>query len=181
MSNDAYSISFYFNRILQKIGENPNREGLKDTPKRMEKMYKEVFSSIGKEEPDVTVFNNDEGYKDMVVIKDIDFVSFCEHHFLPFSGIAHVGYIPDDYYVGLSKIARVIDFYSKKPQIQERMVMEVADFLEEKIKPKGLMVVLEAQHHCMIVRGVKKDRSKTITSAIRGKFPKEEFLTTIGR
>jgi len=172
-------IANLFREILKEIGENPNREGLKDTPDRIEKMYSEVFASMGAKEPNITVFNNDEGYKDMVIVKDISFVSFCEHHFVPFVGKAHVGYLPTDKYIGLSKIARVIDFFCKKPQVQERLNMEIADYLYEKVGPKGLMVILEAEHHCMTIRGVKKPGSVTTTSAIRGKFDKNEFINLI--
>jgi len=173
------NIQALFRRILEEIGENPQRSGLIDTPHRIEKLYKEVFSSLNEQEPDVTVFPNEEGYKDMVIVRDIPFYSMCEHHLLPFIGYAQVGYLPAENYIGLSKIGRVVDFYAKKPQIQERMTMEIADYLYDKIQPKGLMVILEAEHQCMTIRGVKKAGSKTITSAIRGKFDKNEFISLL--
>ncbi len=168
-----------FREILIEIGEDPDRSGLQDTPVRIARMYKEVFSSLNKTEPDITVFPNTENYNDMVIVKDIPFYSFCEHHFVPFVGKGYVGYIPDKTYIGLSKIARIIDFYSKKPQIQERLTTEVADYLFLKLVPQGVMVILSAEHHCMTVRGVKKPGSKTITSAIRGDFDKTEFINLI--
>lgn len=172
-------IADLFRLILKELGEDPNREGLKDTPERMEKLYKELFESINQKEPEVKVFTNDEGYKDMLVVKDIPLVSMCEHHLIPFIGKAHVGYLPGSNYMGLSKIARVVDFYAKKPQVQERLTMEIANYLFKAIETKGLMVILEAEHLCMTIRGVKKPGSKTITSAIRGRFDKNEFLNLI--
>ena len=172
-------IADLFREILAEIGENPDREGLVETPERIERMYKEIFASLNQQEPDIKVFTNDEGYKDMIIVRDIPFNSVCEHHFVPFVGKAHVGYIPNDRYLGLSKVARVIDFFSKKPQLQERLTMEVADFIYKKVNPKGLMVILEAEHHCMTTRGVKKPGSITTTAAIRGHFDKNEFINLL--
>lgn len=172
-------IAQLFRQILSELGENPDREGLRDTPDRVEKMYSEVFAGLKQDEPNITVFENQEKYKDMVIVKDIAFSSFCEHHFVPFVGKVHIGYIPTTKYIGLSKVARVVDFFAKRPQVQERLTMEVADFLYNRLDPQGLVVVMEAEHMCMTIRGVKKPGTRTITSAIRGKIDKNEFLELI--
>ena len=172
-------IANHFRKILSELGENPNREGLVDTPDRVERMYKEVFTGLKQEEPEIKVFENKEEYKDMVIVKEIPFASFCEHHFLPFIGEAHVGYIPDTHYIGLSKVARVVDFYAKRPQIQERLTSQVSDYLYTKLNAQGVIVIIEAEHLCMTIRGVKKPGSITTTSAIRGDIDKEEFIAIL--
>jgi len=170
-------IADLFREILIEIGENPDREGLIDTPDRVERMYREVFSGLSSDEPNITVFDNTERYQDLVIVRDIDFSSFCEHHLLPFIGKAHIGYIPSrENYIGLSKIARVVDFFAKRPQVQERLTSQISDFLYEKLNAQGIIVVLEAHHLCMGIRGVKKESSITTTSAIRGRIDKQEFL-----
>lgn len=158
--------------ILYAIGEDPDREGLLDTPKRMARMYEEIFSGLN-EDPKkyLEVYFQEEEYEELVLIKDIPFHSVCEHHLVPFFGKAHVGYIPrGGKLTGLSKLARVVDCVSKRPQLQERLTATVADSIVEKLDPYGVIVIIEAEHMCMTMRGVKKPGSKTITSAVRGIF-----------
>ncbi|MFY4775972.1 GTP cyclohydrolase I FolE [Metabacillus sp. RGM 3146] len=157
--------------ILEAIGEDPSREGLADTPKRVAKMYQEVFSGIGENPAEhfKTVFGED--HEELVLVKDIPFYSMCEHHLVPFFGQAHVAYIPRGGKVtGLSKIARALEAVAKRPQLQERITSTVANSLLESLDPHGVMVVVEAEHMCMTMRGVKKPGSKTVTSAVRGVF-----------
>ncbi|MDQ1145249.1 MAG: GTP cyclohydrolase I FolE [Bacillus sp. (in: firmicutes)] len=155
--------------ILEAIGDNPNREGVLDTPKRVAKMYEEVFSGIN-EDPKQhfeTIFSED--HEELVLVKDIPFYSMCEHHLVPFYGKAHVAYIPKNGRVtGLSKLARAVEAVAKRPQLQERITSTVADSMMEKLEPHGVMVVVEAEHMCMTMRGVKKPGSKTVTTAVRG-------------
>lgn len=157
--------------ILEAIGEDPNREGLLDTPKRVAKMYEEVFAGMN-QDPDEyfeTVFGED--HEELVLVKDIPFFSMCEHHLVPFYGHAHVAYIPQGGRVtGLSKLARAVEAVSRRPQLQERITSTVADSIMNKLEPHGVMVILEAEHMCMTMRGVKKPGAKTITSAARGIF-----------
>lgn len=155
--------------ILEGIGENPEREGLKETPKRIACFYSEFFSSLKKDpKEEIRVFTT-QNHDEMIVVRDISFTSMCEHHLLPFYGVVHIVYVPDNNKIaGLSSLARVVDLMAKRPQIQERMTTEIADFLIQAIKPKGVMVVMEAEHMCMTIRGVKKPGSKVMTSAIRG-------------
>ena len=157
--------------ILEAIGEDPNREGLLDTPQRVAKMYEEVFSGLEKspEEYFDTIFS--EQHEELVLVKDITFFSMCEHHLVPFFGKAHVAYIPRNGRVaGLSKLARAVDTVAKRPQLQERITTTVADVMMKKLEPLGVMVILEAEHMCMTMRGIKKPGSKTVTSAVRGIF-----------
>jgi GTP cyclohydrolase IA len=157
--------------ILEAIGEDPNREGLLDTPKRVAKMYEEVFSGLNQDPKEYfeTVFGED--HEELVLVKDIPFYSMCEHHLVPFFGRAHVAYIPKNGKVtGLSKLARAVEAVSRRPQLQERITSTVADSIVETLEPYGVMVVIEAEHMCMTMRGVKKPGSKTITSAVRGTF-----------
>lgn len=161
--------------ILHAIGENPDREGLIDTPRRIAKMYEEIFSGLH-EDPNkhLEVFFQAEQHSELVLVKDIPFYSMCEHHFAPFFGRAHVGYIPKDgRLTGLSKLARVVETVAKRPQLQERLTSTVADVLVEKLAPYGVIVVVEAEHMCMTMRGVKKAGSQTITSAVRGTLEKD--------
>ena len=158
--------------ILLAVGEDPTREGLVDTPKRISKMLDEIFSGIS-EEPGkhLEVFFQDDRYEELVLVKDIPFYSVCEHHLVPFFGKAHVAYLPrNGKLTGLSKLARVVETVAKRPQLQERITAVVADTIMEKLDPYGVVVVIEAEHMCMTMRGVKKPGSKTITSAIRGTF-----------
>ena len=168
--------------LLEGIGENPDREGLAETPKRIARMYEEIFSGI---EEDAAIhlsrqFSAEEaegqGSSEMVLEKDIVFYSMCEHHLLPFYGKAHVAYIPDGSVVGLSKLARTVEVFAKRPQIQERLTAQIADAVMKELHPKGVMVMLEAEHMCMTMRGVKKPGSKTITTAVRGEFADNQQL-----
>lgn len=154
------------------IGDDPNREGLKDTPKRMVKAWKELFGGYDLKREDVlnTTFAEHGKYDSIVMLKDIDFFTFCEHHFLPFQGKAHVAYIPSDKVVGISKLARLVDMHSRKLQIQEKMTMDIANDLFEVLTPQGVAVILEAHHSCMGCRGIKKPNGKMITSRMMGIF-----------
>ncbi|TJX15678.1 GTP cyclohydrolase I FolE [Tissierella creatinini] len=169
---DKVRIEKAVREILYAIGEDPDREGLLDTPKRMAKMYEEIFAGL-QEDPKkhLEVYFQEEKYEELVLIKDIPFYSVCEHHLVPFFGKAHVGYLPrDGRLTGLSKLARVVDTVAKRPQLQERLTSTVADAIVEKLDPYGVIVVVEAEHMCMTMRGVKKPGSKTVTSAVRGSF-----------
>ena len=158
--------------IIEAIGEDPRREGLVDTPARVAEMYAELFMGINKDPREELSAIYEAGHREMVVVRDIPFYSMCEHHLLPFYGTAHVGYIPDvqGRVVGLSKLARVVEVIASRPQVQERMTTEIADAIMEGLKPSGVAVVVQAEHLCMIMRGVKKPGSNIITSAIRGAF-----------
>ena len=167
--------------ILEAIGEDPQRDGLSDTPDRVARMYEEIFSGLTENAADhlSVIFN--ENHEEMVLIKDIPLYSMCEHHFLPFYGFAHVLYIPKSGKVtGLSKLARVVDTFAKRPQLQERLTSQVANILMEKLTPRGVMVVIEAEHMCMTMRGIKKAGSMTITSAVRGVFKTNEATRAEG-
>ncbi|WP_165042804.1 MULTISPECIES: GTP cyclohydrolase I FolE [unclassified Adlercreutzia] len=162
--------------ILEGIGEDPNREGLLKTPGRVARMYEEVFAGM-EQDPAVhfeTTF--DEHHEEMVLVRDIPFYSMCEHHLVPFFGKAHVAYIPaaDGRICGLSKLARLVDVYARRPQVQERLTSQIADTLIEQLHPQGVIVVLEAEHMCMSMRGVKKPGSSTTTSAVRGVFERSQ-------
>ncbi len=160
--------------ILEAVGEDPNREGLLDTPKRVAKMYEEVFSglTIDPKEYFETIFSED--HEELVLVKDIPFYSMCEHHLVPFYGVAHVAYIPRNGRVaGLSKLARAVEAVSRRPQLQERITATVADTIMETLDPHGAMVVVEAEHMCMTMRGVNKPGAKTVTSAVRGIFSED--------
>lgn len=161
--------------ILEAIGEDPDREGLKETPDRVARMYEEIFCGIFQEPREhLKVTFPEESHEEMVVVKDIPFYSCCEHHLVPFFGKAHVVYIPKGgRLTGLSKLARVVETIAKRPQLQERIAKETADIIMEELKPYGVMVVIEAEHMCMTMRGVKKPGSKTVTSAVRGVFAKD--------
>ncbi len=163
--------------ILIAIGENPDREGLKDTPKRVAQMYQEILSGYGElPEKHSVIFH--QKYDEMIIVRDIPFFSMCEHHLLPFFGKIHIAYIPGgDRVTGLSKLARIADVYAKRLQLQERMTEQIADAIMEKLNPKGVMVIVEAQHLCMIMRGVKKPGSYTITSSLKGILRKEPTRT----
>lgn len=158
--------------ILEAIGEDPNREGLVGTPDRIARMYEEIFSGIS-EDPGkhLEVYFQEDTHEELVLVKDIPFYSVCEHHLVPFFGKAHVAYIPKNgKLTGLSKLARVVDTIAKRPQLQERLTSTIADTIMEKLQPYGVVVVVEAEHMCMTMRGIKKPGSKTITSGVRGIF-----------
>ncbi|MCR9293895.1 MAG: GTP cyclohydrolase I FolE [bacterium] len=167
---DQIRIENAVREILAAVGEDPDREGLLETPARVARMYKEMFSGLHKD-PAVhlrKVFT--ENYDEVVLIKDIDFCSMCEHHLLPFTGKAHVGYLPDGKVVGLSKLARVVEDVARRPQVQERMTEEIANLIETELNARGVAVVLEASHSCMTIRGIRKPGSSCMTSAMRGVF-----------
>lgn len=170
--------------LLLEIGEDPTREGLKETPARVAKSYAKLFGGYKEKlENIITVFDN-EGYDEMVIAKDIEFYSMCEHHMLPFYGKVHVGYVPDTKIVGLSKMPRLVEIFARRLQNQERMTKQIADTLNDVLKPKGVGVVIEASHLCMQARGVEKQNSKISTSSFEGLFKKDprtraEFLDLI--
>ncbi len=169
---DQEAIKKALSTIIKAIGEDPAREGVAGTPGRVAEMYAELFSGLGVDPCDELTVGFEEGHREMIVLKDIPFYSMCEHHLLPFFGVAHVGYIPNDSgrVVGASKIARVVEIIARRPQIQERMTTQIADALVEGIKPDGVGVVIEAEHLCMTMRGIKKPGSTILTSAVRGIF-----------
>jgi GTP cyclohydrolase IA len=172
---DKERIERAIREILLAIGENPDREGLKDTPKRVAKMYEEVFSGLTVDAKDLVTIFETEGHEEMVILRDIPFYSMCEHHLLPFYGKAHIAYIPTkERLSGLSKLARVVETISRRPQLQERITTQVADTLMKTLKPFGVLVIVEAEHLCMTMRGVKKAGSKMTTSAVRGVFQDRE-------
>lgn len=156
--------------ILAAVGEDPDREGLLDTPSRVARMYAELFSGLRSDPGRHLHRVFPEQYDELVLVKDITFNSMCEHHLLPFIGTAHIGYLPRGKVVGLSKLARVVEEVSHRPQVQERMTHQIADLLQQELDPKGVIVVIEAAHSCMTIRGVRKPGSVTITSAVRGLF-----------
>ncbi len=172
--------------IIEAIGEDPKREGLVDTPRRLVEMYAELFAGINKDPRQELKVGYELGHREMVILKDIPFYSLCEHHFLPFYGVVHIGYIPneDGRVVGISKLARVVEIVSKRPQIQERMATDIADAISDGLKCEGVAVVIEAEHLCMVMRGIKKPGASVITSALRGSFRRRaasraEFLSLI--
>ena len=158
--------------IIEAIGEDPQREGLRDTPERVAEMYAELFMGMDKDPKEELKVDFELGHREMVILRDIPFYSMCEHHLLPFYGVAHIGYIPNDEgrIVGISKLARVVEIVARRPQLQERMTTEIADAIDNGIRPVGVAVVIQAEHLCMIMRGIKKPGSSVITSAIRGAF-----------
>jgi len=174
-------------QLLKAVGENPGREGLKFTPKRVARMYNELLS--GYHVDSEAMINGalfDITYDEMVLVRDIEFYSLCEHHILPFIGRVHVAYIPNGKVIGLSKIPRIVDMYARRLQVQERMTRQVADFLRDLLKPQGVAVVVEAVHLCSMMRGVKKHDARMTTSAMHGAFranlaTREEFLNNISR
>ncbi|HEY2441775.1 MAG TPA: GTP cyclohydrolase I FolE [Streptosporangiaceae bacterium] len=158
--------------ILIAVGENPDRDGLRDTPSRVARSYAEQFSGLRQSPEDVLSTLFDADHDEMILVRDIEVHSTCEHHLIPFMGLAHIGYIPNEkgQITGLSKLARLIDVYARRPQVQERMTSQVADALMGVLEPRGVIVVVEAEHLCMTMRGVRKPGAKTLTSAVRGVF-----------
>ncbi|MGD0684752.1 MAG: GTP cyclohydrolase I FolE [Streptosporangiaceae bacterium] len=158
--------------ILLAIGEDPERDGLRDTPARVARAYAEQFAGLGQKPESVLTTVFDAGHDEMVLVRDIDVYATCEHHLIPFFGVAHVGYIPNEkgQLTGLSKLARLVDLYARRPQVQERMTSQIADGLMSVLEPSGVIVVIEAEHLCMAMRGVRKRGAKTVTSAVRGSF-----------
>lgn len=155
--------------ILEAVGEDPEREGLRDTPARVARYYAEVLDGVNRDPADeVDAFFGDEHYQEIVMVKDIPFYSLCEHHLVPFHGQAHVAYLPKGRVTGLSKLARLVEGYARRPQMQERLTAQVADALWDRLNPLGVLVVIEAEHLCMSMRGIKKPGAATVTSAVRG-------------
>ncbi|MBE3043072.1 MAG: GTP cyclohydrolase I FolE [Planctomycetes bacterium] len=184
---DISEVQSAVQRILQAIGEDPGREGLKRTPERIARMYAELLS--GYQMDPVLVVNDalfEVKYDEMVIVRDIEFYSLCEHHMLPFMGRVHVAYIPDGKVLGLSKIPRIVDLYARRLQVQERMTRQIADFIRDLLHPQGVAVVVEALHLCMSMRGVQKHNARLTTSAMHGAFranlaTRQEFLDNISR
>src|ERR1019366_5376331 len=158
--------------LLLAIGEDPDRNGLKETPARVARSYVEIFAGMRQKPEDVLTTNFEVGHDELILVRDIEVYSTCEHHLVPFHGVAHVGYIPgrEGRVTGLSKLARLVDVYSRRPQVQERMTSQIADAMVEHLEPSGVIVVIEAEHLCMSMRGVRKPGAKTVTSAVRGSF-----------
>ncbi len=172
--------------IIEAIGEDISREAMKDTPQRIAEMYAELFSGLDADPKTELTVGFEEAHKELVILRDIPFYSMCEHHLLPFYGVAHVGYIPgvDGKVVGISKLARVVEIFARRPQLQERMTKQIADAIFEALQPDGVGVVVQAEHLCMIMRGIKKPGANVITSAMRGTFrskavTRSEFLSLI--
>lgn len=167
---DSDAIRRSVEEIIRAIGEDPGREGLAGTPLRIARMYEELFSGLRQDPKEVLATGFEEDHKEMVILKNIPFYSMCEHHFLPFHGKAHVGYVPEGRVAGASKLARVVEMLARRPQLQERLTSQVADSIMEGLHPDGVAVVVEAEHLCMTMRGVQKPGTIMVTSAIRGGF-----------
>lgn len=183
---DLRRIEAAVREILEAVGEDPQRPGLRETPRRVARMYQEMFAGLHQDPARHLEVVFPETYDEMVLIRDIPFTSMCEHHLLPFSGVAHVAYIPDGKVTGLSKIARVVEEIARRPQVQERMTQDIAELIDSSLQTTGVAVVLEAEHSCMAIRGIKKPGSITVTSALRGIFKsneasRAEFMSLIGR
>jgi GTP cyclohydrolase I len=171
--------------IIEAIGDDPAREGLVDTPRRIAEMYADIFGGIHEDPEEHLKIGFEEGHQEMVIAKDIPFYAMCEHHFLPFHGTAHIGYIPNGRVVGVSKLSRIVEVFARRPQLQERLTTQVADTMVKVLQPKGVAVIVEAEHLCMTMRGIRKPGSKMVTSAMRGLLreraaTRAEFLTLIG-
>ena len=169
---DQARVAAAVRELLIAVGEDPDRPGLQDTPARVARAYAEMFAGLGQDPFDVLATTFDENHDELVLVKDIPMYSTCEHHLVPFHGTAHIGYIPgeDGRVTGLSKLARLVEVYARRPQVQERMTSQIADALAEALKPRGVLVVIEAEHLCMAMRGVRKPGAVTVTSAVRGIF-----------
>ena len=158
--------------LLIAVGEDPDRDGLKETPARVARSYNELLAGLDQDPREVLTATFDVGHDELVLVKDIELWSMCEHHLLPFYGVAHVGYIPraDGFVTGLSKLARLVDVFARRPQVQERLTTQIADALTDVLEPRGVIVVIEAEHLCMAMRGVRKGGARTVTSAVRGQL-----------
>ncbi|HEX6031171.1 MAG TPA: GTP cyclohydrolase I FolE [Tepidiformaceae bacterium] len=182
---DRERIKAAVNEMLLAIGEDPSREGLLDTPRRIADMYAEIFGGLSVDPSEYLGVGFEVSHDEMVILRQIPFYSMCEHHFLPFHGEAHVGYIPDGRVVGISKLARVVEAYARRPQLQERLTSQIAEAIMEGLNPDGVAVVIEAEHLCMTMRGVQKPGSRMVTSGMRGLFKQSsvtrgEFLSLVG-
>ena len=187
MSIDHDRAAAAVRELLLAVGEDPDREGLRDTPDRVARAYAEIFAGLHVDPREVLSKTFEEDHRELVLVKDIEIYSTCEHHLVPFHGVAHVGYIPGAHgrITGLSKLARLADLYAKRPQVQERLTAQVADAIVEALDPRGVIVVVEAEHLCMAMRGIRKPGARTITSAVRGIFERDsrtraEALSLIG-
>lgn len=183
---DERRIAAAVREILLALGEDPDRDGLRDTPARVARMYAEVFAGLQTDPTRHLRVTFDESHREMIVLRDIPFASFCEHHLLPFTGHAHIGYIPNGRIVGLSKLARLVEGYARRPQVQERLTSTIADALMDTLRPDGVAVLLEATHTCMTIRGVQKPGATMVTSAVRGGFRRRaatraEFFALVGQ
>jgi GTP cyclohydrolase IA len=169
---DSERVEAAIRELLFAIGEDPDREGLVNTPARVARAYRESFEGLQQDPSEVLTTIFDEGHDEMVLVRDISFASFCEHHLLPFMGTASVGYIPNDSgeITGLSKLGRLVEVFARRPQVQERLTTQIADALEKNLNPRGVIVVVQAEHLCMSIRGVRKPGALTVTSAVRGQF-----------
>ncbi|WP_066585638.1 GTP cyclohydrolase I FolE [Cellulomonas timonensis] len=169
---DAARVEAAVRELLIAVGEDPDRDGLLETPARVARSYEETFRGLRQDAGDVLTTSFDLGHQELVLVKDIEVYSTCEHHLVPFHGVAHIGYIPgpEGRITGLSKLARLVDVYSKRPQVQERLTTQIADALVDHLKPAGVLVVIECEHLCMSMRGVRKPGSRTVTSAVRGQM-----------
>ncbi|WP_135556153.1 GTP cyclohydrolase I FolE [Paenibacillus cymbidii] len=184
VARNREQLEYHVREILRLIGEDVDREGLLDTPARVVRMYEEIFGGYEADLNDVIGVTFDENHKELVIVKDIVYYSQCEHHMAPFYGHVHIGYIPSGKIAGLSKFARLVEAVTRKLQVQERITSELADVIDEVLKPQGCMVVVQGEHLCMCARGVKKPGSKTVTSAVRGEFKsnaalRSEFLSLL--
>lgn len=183
-SYDVAAVEASVREMLRAIGEDPDREGLRDTPRRMAAMYMELFEGLFQDPVAALSVGFEENHDEMVILREIPFYSICEHHFMPFHGQAHVGYLPNGHIVGLSKIARALEIFARRPQIQERLTTQLASCIEEVLGARGVGVVIEAEHLCMTSRGIRKPGAKMVTSAMRGEFrvderTRQEFLGLI--
>ena len=167
---DKDKIKSAVSSIIEALGDDPNREGLQDTPRRVAEMYTEFFSGLDEDPADVLATGFEEGHQELVVLRDIPFFSICEHHFLPFYGSAHIGYIPKGRVVGASKLARALEILARRPQIQERLTDQLVEALNKTLEPDGVAVVISAEHMCMSLRGVSKPGSRIVTSSARGRL-----------
>jgi GTP cyclohydrolase I len=183
---DSDRIERAVRELLLAVGEDPEREGLRDTPARIARMYAEIFSGLWEDPAGHLAVGFAAGHDEMVILRDIPFYSTCEHHLVPFHGTAHVGYIPNGRVVGLSKLARVVETFARRPQLQEQLTSQIADVIMDVLDPDGVAVVIEAEHLCVTMRGVKKPGAKMVTSAVRGSFKRSavtraEFLSLVGK
>lgn len=172
MSVDRPRAEAAVRELLFAIGEDPDRDGLRDTPARVARSYEELLAGMDQDPTDVLTAVFEVGHEELVLVKDIELWSMCEHHLVPFFGVAHVGYIPGEqgHVTGLSKLARLVDVYARRPQVQERLTTQIADSLVQVLEPRGAIVVIEAEHLCMAMRGIRKGGSRTVTSAVRGQL-----------
>ena len=183
-SYDVEAVEQSARELLRSLGLDPDREGLRETPRRIAAMYQELFEGLYQDPVEALSVGFEEGHDEMVILREIPFYSMCEHHFLPFQGKAHVGYLPDGRIVGLSKIARALEIFARRPQVQERLTTQLAECIEDVLHARGVGVVIEAEHTCMTARGIKKPGATMVTSAMRGRFrsdanTRQEFLGLI--